>query len=70
MLPLGDQVFAGQVEQPAEPLADLNVPLAHGAHAVPFPPVYPGMHSQSFIDVLAPGDHALVGQLTHEGENP
>ena len=52
----------------AGPIASLNVFTAHGAHAPPFSPVYPGLHWQDVIIVLPAREVASPGHNEHASE--
>ena len=48
------------------PLADLNLPSAHSAHACPFSPEKPGSQVQSVALLLPTADDALRGHGEHD----
>ena len=55
---LVEYVFTGQFVHTPAPAITLYVPAAHGAHAAPFAPVYPALHSH----VLLPaGESEFMG---------
>lgn len=62
-------VAAGQSEHAAEPNVNLNLPEAHGGHASPLLPVYPGSHSHLAVwaTVLMSTGVACRGHGKHVG---
>jgi len=57
--------LAGHASQLALPGLDLKEPAAHAAHAPPFAPEKPALHSHMELFWLAAGKMELVGQGTH-----
>ena len=53
---------AEQSSQGAGPVAILNLPGTHIAHAAPFEPDEPALHLQAVLDTLPAGDDASAGQ--------
>ena len=60
-----ENMFAGHIKHAVEPMSDLYVPAAHCAHAPPFAPVCPGLHSQTASETLPAGECELSGQNKH-----
>ena len=51
--------------QAPEPVLLLYVPASHGEHTPPFGPVYPALHVQDTLLILATGEIVLLGHAKH-----
>ena len=72
-LPAGVVVLAGHggaAEHACVPGAPLNVPAAHGAHALPLGPVCPGAHVQPLVRASASYRQSVSSLLSTYMEQP
>ena len=61
MLPSGEKLFPTQSVQTAGPLTDFHFPAEQAVQIPPFGPVYPAIHEQFVISVLATGEVLFAG---------
>ena len=66
VLPIGETIFAGHIEQTTLIVAVLNVFYTHCVHVPPFGPVYPPTHTHVVIVVLVLDEYMLSGHSVHE----